>query len=628
MGAATNDKTNTTGSDETPADGGGSVGRSHPPTVTGSVIYGWFHNPCSMRVHLDLFGDRSRRVKAGPVGRYLMERGIRHEVRVFDEIRERYPDDWAEVPADPDAVDRQADFARRAERTRKLMREGKRFIFHAIFEQTIDADDVDLPAWSGPAATLRFRGETDILERIDVPTPEFGDHGYIVGDVKSSRTSKLSQKLQVTFYSWLLGHVQRALPRTGYVVTGAGTREDFEIDETIWSLRHFIEEEVYELTCKDDVFYHLAPACEGCAWRAVCREQAEEEDDVSLVPSCRRYEKRTLEQNGIHSREQLVAASDDELRGLGRSFGNRLDGFRDLKRYAYAAEVGRPIMRQAPRSRATSRGGAPDFFRHVGPFLLVTSIVDHYDGRDIAAAAMMVRRPDLVNDGNEDGFRPQDVRFFFDRDGRDLLAHDLAAETEESDRLLAARREKTMVVLAEAGLPWRLADAASRAEATDGKNGARMERLVSDAVSLSRELDQTLFLPVPSRDVHATATALTQRRDIPYARRGLTDATLFSDVVPFLGNNEDATTALRLWNATLDDFGIAAGSIMASTSKDATSKDTNSNHPPSSDDGRTLAVREWRSGGDVSWQVFLRAALLEDLRASGVLLNFLLGMTS
>ena len=60
--------------------------------ITGSTIYNHFSHPCLFRIHLDLFGDKSERSKPSVTGRYLMERGNRHEARFFESIKAEFPD--------------------------------------------------------------------------------------------------------------------------------------------------------------------------------------------------------------------------------------------------------------------------------------------------------------------------------------------------------------------------------------------------------------------------------------------------------------------------------------------------------------------------------------------------------
>ena len=473
------------------------------PSVSGSVIYHHFGHPCSYRVHLDLFGDRSQRSVAGPVGRYLMERGNRHEYAIFDAIKKEHPDDWASVSKDPDA-DHEADLERRRVETEAEMRRGVRYIFHGIIQREGEAA---FPRDDAPE--IRFRGETDILVREDIPS-EFGDFSYRVGDVKSSRNPRFAQVMQVTFYSWILEAMQGRIPETGFIVTGEGSEEDFQVEDCIWTLRHFVEEEVWDYSDPERAFYHLDLFCSSCHWLEHCQTRAKKEDDLSLIPGCRRFEKHALQHAGIKTRKDLLARDDAELRQLGRRFGNRLDGFRDLRRQASAAELSDVVLRQHPREGAPRRRSAstqaPDLYGHRGPYLIVSSIPDYYHGDEVLLAARLRRRADF---NKSDGPKEADRIWCSPEAGRPFLAIEgLLSRIDECIQLLERRRERPLVVFCDHALPRRL----RRFGEQQGRARARLEQLHSDAAVLAEVVDRTWFLPSDGRDIALSAQAFGRER--------------------------------------------------------------------------------------------------------------------
>ena len=582
-------------------------------TVTGNVIYNYFSHPCSFRVHQDLFGDRSRRSLPGPAGRYLMERGNRHEARVFDEIRREHPDDWEAIEVDSDAPDREQDFDRRFHATLDAMRRGVRYIFHGFLRDESGAIEEVLPGGETRDSKLVFRGETDILLRVDEPSGAFGAHSYVVGDVKSSRHARFAQMMQVAFYSTLLGTLQDRDPESGFVVTGAGERESFPIDELSWTLRHFLEEEVHEYADPDRVFYHVEPACSHCHWRDHCREKAAADDDLSLIPGCRRSEKRALTSAGIHSRRDLVSRDDAELRRLGRAHGSRLDGFRDLKQTASAQEIGRPVVRQAPSSSTPVKAGswtAPDLFRHRGPLLLISSIPDTFNGDEAALVSLLLRREELASaESIEARLRTTNP----DDPPGEMLRH-LWSEVATADRLLKQRREKALVVFLDPGLPYRLKRQAEELNEGRLKATTWVDKLLADAVVLERIVQRTYFLPERYDGVARLAASLS-RTEPRYAYASPLNEAAIDD-------------HLKKRGAALSCESAAGGALQGLA---AVAADYAFDLEKLRDERGELAailVREWRDSADSAWLGLIDYELHESLRAGVALLRRLVEMAA
>lgn len=560
------------------------------PALTGNVVYNWFSHPCAYRVHLDLHPTPPPRTAPGAAGRYLMERGNRHEARVFDDIRARFPDDWASVDGACDVEDREAEIRRRTERTRELMREGTGWILHG-FLHSEEGEVVHVgPTGEVRASDLIFRGETDILMRVDTPS-ELGDWSYVVGDVKSSRHAKLPQKMQVAFYSRLIAHVQGCLPETGFIVTGEGEHEDFAIDELTWTLDHFLQEEVHEYREPDDAFYHLEPSCRFCHWRDHCTGRAEAENDLSLIPGSSRSEKRALIAAGVPDRAELLRRGDAELRDLGRRHGRRLDGFRDLKRAASAQEFARPMVRQHPAdsgSRAWGSMTAPDLWAHRGPLLLVASVPDHYRGDEAAMATQLVR-PDEVRDGVAAG-HPGETFLARDGDPPGEALRFLWSRCSITEKLLKPRNERAIVVFLDRGLPWRLRRVGDALSAAKPVASNWTERLLADAVVLPRFIERALFLPRPARTVGEIAAAFSGD----------------DDERPNMFDDESLAPAVSGLEALAADYDIDADALRAEN------------------DVRPILVKEWFETGEDGWAELLRFELRTDLAAGLVCLRHVL----
>jgi CRISPR-associated protein, Cas4 family len=574
-----------------------------PRAVTGSVIYHHFAHPCSYRVHLDLHGDRGQRVAPGPAGRYLMERGNRHETEVFASIAAQHPEDFIEIAADATASDREADFARRIAATEDAMRRGVRFIMHG-FLSTRDGEVREIrPGAEERASELVFRGETDLLVRCDEPSPAYGDWSYQVGDVKSSARARFAQKMQVSFYSWILELRQGLLPREGFIVTGEGKRERFALEETIWTLRHFLEEEIHEYSRAEGVFYQLEAACEHCHWHDICSKRAEAEDDLSLVPGLRRSDKRTLIAAGIETRAGFRQESDDRLRKLGRAYGRRLDGFRELRQRAQAQEFGRALPRRKPAlgpAPKTAGGPAPDLFRHRGPILLIAAMPDFYDGQEAVIATVLLRRQGRRVEVSE---RPVFLVQEPDRERLFLFGRFLRHK-QEIDALLAGRRERALPVFVDGRSAWRMRRNAESSGLPQALASA--ERLLSDALVLADIVEEYYYLPRPAADARSLAEAIAPGTALP---AGVFGDSALDDFLQRQGTEAKAEAIRGEILELAADFELAPEELRRE-----------------GEDLRPLFVKEWRRHPDRAWRQLLEFELDRELTAGRVVLETLLGL--
>ncbi|MCA9320217.1 MAG: TM0106 family RecB-like putative nuclease [Planctomycetes bacterium] len=563
----------------------------HARALTGNVVYNHFRHPCAYRVHMDLYGDRDERTAPTPVGRYFMERGNRHEASIFERLQATYGDDCRVIARDPE-LEHEADLERRARATLEAMHEGIRFILHGVLAAPDGSLEEHRPGAAPQVSDLRLRGETDLLERCDEPSPGFGAHSYRVGDVKSTRHAKFAQKMQVAFYSWILAIHQGCLPRDGYIVTGAEDREDFAIDDLIWTLRLFLEEEIHECRRPERVAPHFEPACAPCHWRAHCQSLARACDDLALVPGCRPTQKRALLAAGITSRRELLSADEAQLRDIGRHSGTRLDGFRDLKRAAFAQSMQRPLKRSGggPVARLPRGSRSPEISAHRGPLLVVASIGDSWRGEEAALGTWLVRPEDLRAD-----LEPDPASLEIHLAGRDdqpgEMLRRLYARVVATDRLLQTRREHALPVMASSGLARRLRQSAQQLAAGSAAAATFVEQVMADAVVLPRAIDRRLHLPATTRTPRELAVVLGLEAVIP--------------------TREDRPPWRPALEALAQDFGLDAQALF--------------------DDEvglRVMAVRELREGGDPAWSSCLEEGVRLDLLCAIAVIKRLLRETA
>jgi DNA replication ATP-dependent helicase Dna2 len=163
---------------------------------------------------------------------------------------------------------------------------------------------------------LRFTDcHPDLLTAVD------GEHGREIRviDAKASDLMKLSHRIQVGMYSMLLAHVLEAsgLPsrftpsRLGGVwLYGHEQPEWFELSRVIPHIETFLERDLQPLlrAPAQDAYWHLYFRCEWCDYYSHCRPEAEQTNDVSLIPYLSTFAKR-------HLRERLGVNTVEELQG-------------------------------------------------------------------------------------------------------------------------------------------------------------------------------------------------------------------------------------------------------------------------------------------------------------------------
>ena len=275
-------------------------------TITGSVIYSHFRHLCPYHTWL-LFHVGLTEIVPAPSDRLLMDTGIRHEEEALKYFKEQLGEACIEIPA-KEGSNKEEDIAIRAEKTILAMQEGKQVIYHGILAPDLDL----LEKMVGPLPFgIPMRGETDFLFRVDSPeNSQWGPYHYEVGDAKSSRSSKFCQQMQVTFYSWLLSCIQGVSPQCGRILTrplgvsetSVPFREElFLVDDYIWTLKTFLEEEFPEILQENEenFFFHPKGACGTCPFYDRCMERAVAANDLSLLPDIRKIQKRHLNRAGV-----------------------------------------------------------------------------------------------------------------------------------------------------------------------------------------------------------------------------------------------------------------------------------------------------------------------------------------
>ncbi|MFL6620616.1 MAG: TM0106 family RecB-like putative nuclease, partial [Povalibacter sp.] len=214
----------------------------------------------------------------------LFERGDVHEKEYVEHLRQ----------ADSEVVHIEGDGISHAqvEDTLAAMRAGARTIVQGALQ-------------SG-----KWRGRTDILQRVEQPSPAFGRWSYEVTDTKLSSETKGGTILQLCLYSDLLAQAQGVAPEHMYVVT-PGTQ--FEPQKYRFgdyaayyrSVRHGLEVSVAKHA---DIATYPEPQehCEICRWTMQCASRRRTDDHLCLVAGITKIQTAELKRRDVPTTTKLA----------------------------------------------------------------------------------------------------------------------------------------------------------------------------------------------------------------------------------------------------------------------------------------------------------------------------------
>lgn len=181
------------------------------------------------------------------------------------------------------------------------------------------------PPIEGTMGATSYRGLADVIH-VTPAGPATVD--IYIADIKASRHERMEHRLQVAAYAYLLRQMTAAAHLTIRNIAGGvlhiqedgtlpqlDTTQTFDLDTYLTILHHVAindDSVVNRVAAADfaDVFYHLGYRCDGCMYNALCMYDSAERKDLSLVPSITATEKRTLQQRGITTVDQLADLMD------------------------------------------------------------------------------------------------------------------------------------------------------------------------------------------------------------------------------------------------------------------------------------------------------------------------------
>lgn len=154
---------------------------------------------------------------------------------------------------------------------------------------------------------------------------ETGPLEVTVLDLKATDEAKLSHRIQATLYTLILQSVLDEVGLDHIVTTRKGgvwlykkdEPELFDLSGVRPPLEHFLRSELQPILLEpaSKAFWHLYFRCEWCDFFEHCRTEAEDKDDVSLVPYLSTFAKRHLKKAaGVETVADLDELLKDDVR--------------------------------------------------------------------------------------------------------------------------------------------------------------------------------------------------------------------------------------------------------------------------------------------------------------------------
>ena len=237
---------------------------------------------CPHWVYWDIFGDPKDKGEVPPMLEKLREDGVKHET---DCVRKMGA--FEELPSEGGAEELFA-------ATLEAMRKGVPLIYQGTL---MDGDWV---------------GRPDLLRRVEAPS-KLGAWSYEAFDIKSSREITEAQSYQLVFYALLLKKIQGVKPETLRMVNVDCQERALPIDDAEAGFFEILDR-ILAIRAGEKPPLSFMSSCKDSPWFGMCKKEAEEGDDISLIYKIYQSEARRLREAGYPTLAKLAETDLATLR--------------------------------------------------------------------------------------------------------------------------------------------------------------------------------------------------------------------------------------------------------------------------------------------------------------------------
>lgn len=163
-----------------------------------------------------------------------------------------------------------------------------------------------------------MHGSADVLEKLDGGSV-FGDHHYVVKEIKMATNIREPHVVQAAFYALMLGSIQRRPPEQFQITDGNQSTTTYKYAEHEGRLLECMEQAGRII--RGDLVPPAVYGCGSAPWSDYCNETAIQNDDVSLIPKVGRSMRDRMAAAGlstVQSIASLQSASElQHIKGVG-----------------------------------------------------------------------------------------------------------------------------------------------------------------------------------------------------------------------------------------------------------------------------------------------------------------------
>lgn len=208
----------------------------------------------------------------------LQRRGMEHETRYIDHLRER--------GRAVHRMEETRDVQLAMEKTVEVMRSGVDVIVQPVL--------LNEP----------FQGRADVLLRVDEPS-DLGKFSYEAADTKLSQETKAGTILQLCAYSEIVAAVQGRLPDLIHVVVPGRNfvPETYRTSEYFAYYSH-VKTGLHQALDGAATYPEPVPHCDICRWWPVCDRQRRNDDHLSLIAGISRLQRQELKEHRVRTMDE------------------------------------------------------------------------------------------------------------------------------------------------------------------------------------------------------------------------------------------------------------------------------------------------------------------------------------
>jgi predicted RecB family nuclease len=156
----------------------------------------------------------------------------------------------------------------------------------------------------------RWLGRTDVLLKVDEPSPNLGAWSYEVVDTKLAQETRAGTVLQLCLYCELVAAVQGRDPERMHVVKPGPDfpRETFRHDDygAYYRLVRSRLLQTVEAPPSESTYPDPVPHCSICRWWETCNRRRHDDDKLCLVAGIRPLHIAELERQDVHTLTQYA----------------------------------------------------------------------------------------------------------------------------------------------------------------------------------------------------------------------------------------------------------------------------------------------------------------------------------